>query len=874
MALLFAAAGPHAIAAATLEEALVADDPQTLADAARERGDAARGAIVFHQPHMSCAKCHLIGQAENPLGPDLTHLPEDANDVYLVESLLRPSKAIRKGFEPVTAFTEEGMSVTGLLIEETDDKLVLHDAENIGKVITLAKDELEVYARQTTSVMPVGQVNQLASRQQFLDLILYLIEIRDGGPERAEELRPPPSAIALKLPEYEQHVDHAGLIADLGDENFQSGEAIYNRVCLNCHGTHDQVGSLPTSLKFASGQFKNGMDPFTMYQTLTRGFGMMVPQTWMVPQQKYDVIHYIREAYLREHNESQYFDVVDDYLTGLPEGDTRGPEPTVIEPWITMDYGPCLVNTYEVGNDGSNFAYKGIAVRLDPGPGGVSRGTSWMIFDHDTLRVAAGWTGEGFIDWNGIHFNGRHQVHPRIVGDVHFANPTGPGWANPETGRFDDPRLRGRDGKPYGPLPRAWARYRGLYHYEHDVVLSYTVGDTDILEMPGMSNDHAVPLFTRNLNLGPRKKKMVLQVARHPSAAARLRILAPSPTAMASIAVLEVEDGFVADATGNGHDGNLPTGTARVDRPGILVAGVSPPLRGVTWESTEDGHLRLHLPAGEEEVKFTLWVCRLDQESDPDVFCSTVELADAGVDLAPMTQGGRPRWTEILTAEAVVGGDEGPFAVDTLTHPASNPWLAQMRFTGFDFFPGGDRAAVSAWDGDVWLVSGLNQLARNGSKAGATEQPGTQLTWQRIASGLFQPLGLRMVDGRIYVNCRDQITILHDLNQDGETDYYECFNNDHQVTDHFHEFAMDLQTDAEGNFYYAKAARHALPALVPQHGTLLRVSKDGSRTDILANGFRAPNGVCLNPDGTFFVTDQEGHCTPKNRINLVEVGRR
>jgi hypothetical protein len=81
-----------------------------------------------------------------------------------------------------------------------------------------------------------------------------------------------------------------------------------------------------------------------------------------------------------------------------------------------------------------------------------------------------------------------------------------------------------------------------------------------------------------------------------------------------------------------------------------------------------------------------------------------------------------------------------------------------------------------------------------------------------------------------------------------------------------------LQTDAAGNFYYAKSARHALPALVPHHGTLLRVSADGKKTDIVANGFRAANGVCLNDDGTFFVTDQEGHWTPKNRINRVKPG--
>ncbi|NDH06706.1 heme-binding protein, partial [bacterium] len=157
-----------------------------------------------------------------------------------------------------------------------------------------------------------------------------------------------------------------------------------------------------------------------------------------------------------------------------------------------------------------------------------------------------------------------------------------------------------------------------------------------------------------------------------------------------------------------------------------------------------------------------------------------------------------------------------------------------MRLTGFDFFKDSKRAAVCTWDGDVWLVEGLNAI-ENG------------LNWRRIASGLFQPLGIKLVNDVIHVTCRDQLVILRDLNNDGETDFYECFNNDHQVTQHFHEFAMGLQTDAEGNFYYAKAACHALKAVVPHHGTLLKVSKDGSKTEILATGFRAPNGVCLNP---------------------------
>jgi hypothetical protein len=132
---------------------------------------------------------------------------------------------------------------------------------------------------------------------------------------------------------------------------------------------------------------------------------------------------------------------------------------------------------------------------------------------------------------------------------------------------------------------------------------------------------------------------------------------------------------------------------------------------------------------------------------------------------------------------------------------------------------------------------------------------------------------VKIVNGAILVSCRDQIVRLRDLNGDGETDFYECFNSDHQVTEHFHEFAMGLQADEQGNLYYAKSARHARPALVPQHGTLLKVTADGAKTEILANGFRAANGVCLNADGSYIVTDQEGFWMPMNRINWVKPGR-
>ncbi|QEL13400.1 DUF6797 domain-containing protein [Limnoglobus roseus] len=774
-----------------LEAKLLREGPTALAKAARAQGDPVRGAVLFYQPQLSCTKCHACGGKDgtSPLGPDLARPEPGTSDESVVESLLEPSKVVRKGFEAVVINRTDGTTITGLPAEDRKDALVLRDPATGGKLMTIPKDEIERRTTSTASLMPTGLANQLGDRQQFLDLAAFLIESAAFGPARARSLRPDPSVIDPPLPPYEADLDHAGLIAGLDAKAFARGEALFARICASCHGTKDAVGSMPTSLRFAEGKFKNGSDPASLYRTLTRGYGMMTAQTGLVPRQKYDVIHYIREAYLKPHNPSQYVTADAKYLAALPKGTSRGPTPPEGELWRKMDYGPTLTGTFEVSPN--NIAYKGVAVRLDSGPGGVAKGKAWAVFEHDTLRMAAGWTGSGFIDWSGINFNGSHGTHPKIVGSIAFET-TGPGWADPETGKFDDPRLKGRDGQPYGPLPAMWAKHRGLYHAGDRAVLSYTVGDTAVLESPGVVGE----VFTRSFEIGPRAKAMTLRVVRQP----------------------EPKSGVIGE-------------------PG-----------GVEWR-TEGEHRLLHIPAGKDTLRFTVWIGATAPATVPPV------------DLGKLTTPGSARWPQTLTTKLDRGKDDGPFAVDTLAVPEKNPWAAQFRLTGLDFLPGSKELVACTWDGDVWRVSGLDRA------------DGT-LTWRRIASGLFQPLGLKIVGETIFVGCRDQIAILRDRNGDGEADFIECFNSDHQVTEHFHEFAMGLQTDAAGNFYYAKAARHGKTAVVPQHGTLLQVSKDGAKTDILATGFRAPNGVCVNPDGTFFLTDQEGFWVPKNRINWVRPGSR
>ncbi|MFM7206738.1 MAG: DUF6797 domain-containing protein [Planctomycetaceae bacterium] len=812
-----------------LAATLAAEDRETLVADVTGRGDPARGATIFHTRHLTCVQCHVAGSGPSPLGPNLAALPpgvpREGLVAHLVESILDPSAVIRPEYRGVTVVTDEGRSLTGLVVRETDDELVLRDAATGGGETAIPTAAIDERVPSAQSLMPPGLPNLLRDRGEFLDLVRYLAEVAAGGPERAAALPPDPAVLAVQGPAaYEADVDHAAFLREWRRPNlaraaFARGEEIYGRVCANCHGTPDAPGSLPTALRFAEGRFKHGGDPHAMYRTLTTGNGLMVAQTWMVPSQKYDVIHYIRETFLKDRNRDFYTAVTPDYLAALPTGTTRGPEPSTIETWRLHDYGPFLAGSFEVGTSGGNVARKGLAIRLDPGTGGVGRGHAWMLYELDTLRAAAFWTGAAFIDWAGINFDGRHGRHPRIAGDVQAALATMPGWANPQTGSFADPRPLGRDDAAYGPLPRDHVRFRGLHHVAVDggtpdaprsaVVLDFLVGSTHVLETVGLApplplQGRDVPVAVRSFSFGPRPQPLVARLAAAPAAAALV--------------------------------GESPAGGAAA----TIVSA--------------DGFVDLRIPAGDEPLDVAVAIAAADVE--PLSHHVAALAAEKPRDL--IARPAPPLWPAVIKTTIVTGGAAGPFAVDTLSAPDANPWNAQLRFSGLDFL-GADEAVLCTWDGDVWRVRGL------------AAEAGT-LAWRRIASGLFQPLGIKVIAGRIHVACRDRILVLVDIDGDGLTDRYDTFNDDHQVTEHFHEFAMGLETDAAGSLYYAKSARHALPAVVPHHGTLLKVAPDGSSTEIVATGFRAANGVCVEDDGTFWVTDQEGHWNPKNRINHVRPG--
>ncbi len=216
--------------------------------------------------------------------------------------------------------------------------------------------------------------------------------------------------------------------------------------------------------------------------------------------------------------------------------------------------------------------------------------------------------------------------------------------------------------------------------------------------------------------------------------------------------------------------------------------------------------------------------------------------------LGALTKGGPAQWPQTVETRGV-RGTTAPFAVDTITLPFTNPWKSLFFVGDHDFLPNGDGVICTIM-GEVWTVSGLDDALEH-------------LRWRRIATGLSQPLGLRVVDGVIHVLGRDQITRLHDLNGDGETDFYECFSNVYNTSPGGHDYITGLQRDGFGNWYAVSANQG-----------IFRISPDGQRVDVIATGFRNPNGLGLGADGTLTTSCQEGNWTPATQVCLVPPGVR
>ena len=196
----------------------------------------------------------------------------------------------------------------------------------------------------------------------------------------------------------------------------------------------------------------------------------------------------------------------------------------------------------------------------------------------------------------------------------------------------------------------------------------------------------------------------------------------------------------------------------------------------------------------------------------------------------------------------------------------------EPQVTGMDWLPDG-RLAITTWGGAQETVLGEVYLIDN--VTGNTDP--TRVTTKKIAEGLQEPMGIKYVDGTLYVSEKDGLTALVDTNGDEVTDEYRTIAT-WPFSGNYHEFAFGMLYQ-DGYFYVSlgiamiHGGATADPQPAPNRGTTLKVEKATGEVSYVAGGLRTPNGIGWGPEGDIFVTDNQGAYLPTSKLVRIKQGR-
>jgi cytochrome c len=195
----------------------------------------------------------------------------------------------------------------------------------------------------------------------------------------------------------------------------------------------------------------------------------------------------------------------------------------------------------------------------------------------------------------------------------------------------------------------------------------------------------------------------------------------------------------------------------------------------------------------------------------------------------------------------------------------ARPSSFEPKVGGMDFLSD-SSLLVCTWDS----VGPLYKLE------GVTRHDPEKIKITRIASGLAEPLGVKVVNDTIYILQKQELTRLLDTDKDGIIDEYQTVCDGWKVSANFHEFAFGLAY--KDGYFYAALATAILPGgssakpQIPDRGKAIKISKKDGSFEFIASGLRTPNGVNFGVDGELFIADNQGDWLPASKIVHITKG--
>jgi putative heme-binding domain-containing protein len=137
-------------------------------------GNPEQGKVLFNTT-ATCNKCHRVNEIGKQVGPDLDEIGSKLSRQALLESILFPSAGISHNYENYLILTDEGTTVSGVMVSETPEAVTLKGADAIPR--TVNKANIDEMIQQKISLMP-ADLHKLMTQQELLDVVSYMESLK------------------------------------------------------------------------------------------------------------------------------------------------------------------------------------------------------------------------------------------------------------------------------------------------------------------------------------------------------------------------------------------------------------------------------------------------------------------------------------------------------------------------------------------------------------------------------------------------------------------------------------------------------------------------------------------------------------------------
>jgi putative heme-binding domain-containing protein len=131
-------------------------------------GDPVPGRTLFTE--ATCANCHQVEDIGRHIGPDLSQLVDRSPRTLLIDTI-DPNRVVEHRYIEYTVVTASGLLISGLLVDESEDRLTLADGQ--GNLHDVRREEIDEWVTHGRSHMPEGLGVNLTPRQ-MANLIAFI----------------------------------------------------------------------------------------------------------------------------------------------------------------------------------------------------------------------------------------------------------------------------------------------------------------------------------------------------------------------------------------------------------------------------------------------------------------------------------------------------------------------------------------------------------------------------------------------------------------------------------------------------------------------------------------------------------------------------